>query len=222
MAKRAHEQKPQPMPKPSDRWGDDLQNRKQNREQQFALKRMAILRTAARLFSERGYRETSLNDLAKLLGVTKPTLYYYVKSKDDILFQCLDVAMKEIRATLTEANRSHKTGLQKLRIFAERYVKLLTGDFGKCLVLAGITPLKEDNRVRLAVGFREIDRVVKQIVAEGVKDGSIARCDLRMVTFAYFGALHWITKWYRTDGTRTPEQIADGLFAVFEAGLQPR
>ena len=200
------------------RWGEEVPNR----DEQAAVKRMAILRAAAQLFSERGYHETSLNDLARRLGVSKPALYYYVKGKDDILVQCLDVAMEDIRAALAEAEACRKDARQKLKIFVTHYVTLLTGDFGKCLVLAGITPLEEDNRQRLAVGYREIDRAIQKIVADGVRDRSLGRCDPRMVTFALFGALHWITKWYQAEGAKTPAQIADSLFQVFELGLKPR
>ena len=203
---------------PVARWGEEVPNR----DEQAAAKRMAILRTAAQLFAERGYHETSLNDLARRLGVSKPALYYYIKSKDDILLQCLDVAMEDIRAALAEAEACRQDARQKLKIFVQHYVALLTGDFGKCLVLAGMTPLEEKNRLRLAAGYREIDQAIQKIVAAGVRDGSLARADARMVTFALFGALHWITKWYRVDGAKTPAQIADGLFQVFEAGLKPR
>ena len=200
------------------RWGSEVPQR----DAQFAAKRMAILRAAAQMFAGLGYHETSLNELARRLGVSKPALYYYVKSKDDILLQCLDVAMQDIRAALADAEACRKDARQKLKLFVARYVDLLTGDFGKCLVLAGITPLAEEQRQRLAVGYREIDRAIQKIVAAGLRDGSLARCDTRMVTFALFGALHWITKWYQADGGKTPAQIAAGLFQVFELGLKPR
>ncbi|MGD9021410.1 MAG: helix-turn-helix domain-containing protein, partial [Lysobacterales bacterium] len=71
-------------------WGEQVPTR----GEQHAMKRRAILRTAAILFSEKGFRETSLNDIADALNVTKPSLYYYVKNKDDILFQCLFSALE--------------------------------------------------------------------------------------------------------------------------------
>ena len=58
-----------------------------SRDQLFALKRTALLREAARAFSARGYHDTSLDDVAKTLGVTKPALYYYVTNKQEILFE---------------------------------------------------------------------------------------------------------------------------------------
>ena len=59
-----------------------------SREEQYDLKRKVLIQEAARAFSTRGYHATSLADVARELGVTKGALYYYVKSKQDILFEC--------------------------------------------------------------------------------------------------------------------------------------
>ncbi|MBP6816278.1 MAG: helix-turn-helix transcriptional regulator, partial [Burkholderiaceae bacterium] len=59
-----------------------------SRDEQFRLKRNALLREAARAFSGRGYHNTSLDDVAAVLGVTKAALYHYVRSKQEILFEC--------------------------------------------------------------------------------------------------------------------------------------
>ena len=64
-----------------------------SRDQQFALKRAALLRQAARAFSAHGYHDTSLDDVARRLNVTKPTLYYYFASKDEILFEAQRLGM---------------------------------------------------------------------------------------------------------------------------------
>lgn len=58
-----------------------------SREEQYDLKRKVLIQEAARAFSTRGYHATSLADVARELGVTKGALYYYVKSKQDILFE---------------------------------------------------------------------------------------------------------------------------------------
>src|SRR5690606_2591801 len=58
-------------------------------EQQRELKRRAILRVASRLFNEKGFHGTSLDEIADVLGVTKTALYYYVRSKDALLYECM-------------------------------------------------------------------------------------------------------------------------------------
>ena len=74
-----------------------------HREQQREAKRQAVLQAAAQLFNERGFHATSLDDIAARLNVTKPTLHYYVKNKDEILLQCvrqgLDMMLAGIEAS---------------------------------------------------------------------------------------------------------------------------
>lgn len=198
------------------RWGYEVQNK----EEQSALKRLAILRTAAQLFNERGYYETSLNELAARLYVTKPSLYYYVKSKDDILLQILHHAMGEIGPAIELANQAGTDGLNKVQIFVRMYIDVLTGDFGKCLVLSGTAPLELASREQIAPLFRHIDHSVRKMVADGVADGSIAHCNPKIAAFTLFGALHWMTSWYRADGELGPNELATQIFTIFAAGLQ--
>src|SRR6478752_6715420 len=70
-----------------------------------ALKREAVILAAARAFRERGYHNTSLDDLAASLKVTKPTLYLYVPSKEAILFECFLAGLAQIQASLDQAER---------------------------------------------------------------------------------------------------------------------
>lgn len=138
------------------RWGSNGPRRKQEPE----LKRLAILSTAAQLFNERGFYETSLNELAKRLHVTKPSPYYYVESKDDILLQILSQAMAEIDPAIEAATHA-PNGPEMLRIFVTRCARVLSGDFGKCLVLCGTIPLAPASRERLAPSYRRIDQAVR-------------------------------------------------------------
>ncbi len=208
--------KPQIQPTAEPRWGYEVQNK----EEQSALKRLAILRTAAQLFNQRGFYATSLNDLASLLNVTKPSLYYYVKSKDDILLQILHHAMGEIEPAIARAEDTGVNGLDKLRIFVGKYVHVLTGDFGKCLVLSGTTPLEQASREQVAPAFRRIDQAVRGMIAQGIADGSIGPCEPKIAAFSLFGSLHWMTSWYRPDGEFSADELAAQIFAIFQQGLQ--
>jgi AcrR family transcriptional regulator len=198
------------------RWGYEVQNK----EEQSALKRLAILRTAAQLFNQRGFYATSLNDLATRLNVTKPSLYYYVKSKDDILLQILHHAMGEIEPAIALAEETGANGLEKLRIFVQKYVQVLTGDFGKCLVLSGTTPLEAESREQVVPAFRRIDQAVRGMIAQGIADGSIAPCEPKIAAFSLFGSLHWMTSWFRPDGEFSADELAQQIFEIFRQGLK--
>ena len=84
-----------------------------SREQQFSLKRAALLREAGRAFSLRGYHNTSLEDVAKTLDVTKAALYYYVTNKQEILFECHMMSLDFGAEAMKYCEEHGKTGLEK-------------------------------------------------------------------------------------------------------------
>lgn len=194
----------------------------QGREEQRQLKGQALLRTAARLFNETGFHQTTLEMLAQRLGVTKPTLYYYIKNKDDILFECNRLALLQAQEALEMAQAQGTTGLEKLRVLVTRYAHIVTEDFGTCLILSGDQALTKENRQALRTFRSTVDHSVRAMLEEGMRDGSIAPCNPKMVTFALFGAFNWITHWYKDDGELKPEEIAEHFLTLFEQGLVPR
>jgi len=200
------------------RWAGNAPDRD---EQQTVVKKRAILRAAAALFREHGYERTRLNDIAQALNVTKPTLYYYVKNKDDILLQILNQAVIEFTPAMTLAEQSGMSGLEKLRIFVSQYTKAMTGVFAKCMVLSGLGPLAQSSRDELTPTFRLLDTFVRKLLEEGIQDGSITPCDTKITAFSIFGAMHWLARWYRPGGELNAQEIADRVFALFEFGLEP-
>lgn len=199
-------------------WGEEALDREAQRRQ----KREAILRTAAREFCARGYHRTSLNDIAERLNVTKPSLYYYVKSKDDILFQCHSEALDQLRGPLEIAQRTDRPGRERLRVLMAAYAELVSGDFGRCLILCTDQVLAPDLRDELWTVRRRLNATVRRIIEEGIADGSIAPCDPTYATFALFGAFNWIAHWYRPDRGLEPPAVAEHFLDLFERGLAPR
>lgn len=192
------------------------------REDQRETKRLAILRAAARIFAERGYHTTSVAEVAEALGVSKPFLYYYLKNKEDILFACSAMATEQLQAVLEEVRSTPGTAWEKLRLLFRGYARVMSTDFGICLIRS-TTPgsLPPGLRDRLYAGRRRLNREVERLVAEGIADGSIRSVHPRMASFALFGAFNWISNWYRADGAMTPEGIADSFLDLFARGMAP-
>jgi AcrR family transcriptional regulator len=192
------------------------------RHRDHALKRDAVIRAAARAFSRGGFHQTSLDDIAAALGVTKPTVYYYVESKEQLLFECFQAGLERIRAGLREVEHSPRPGRERLDEVVRHYAEAVASEFGWCMVRAEDQDLGPELSLHIKKLKAEIDRGIRRLLDEGIRDGSIEPCDTKMTAFAMAGALNWIAHWYRENQPMTPAQVADKFVAVFEAGLLPR
>ncbi|MHC2576450.1 AcrR family transcriptional regulator [Bradyrhizobium diazoefficiens] len=205
-------------PNKSYRWSEEGLDR----DEQHRLRREALLRTAARAFNETGFHSTSVEDLAKRLNVTKPTLYYYVKDKDEILFECQRMGFDMMREALEEARAGSGSGMKKLCHFLTRFAELMATDFGACLILTGLKPLRPASRAKLAVFARQLDTALRDIIKQGIADGSIRPSDPKLTTFAIFGAFKGIASWYDANGPLKPAAIAEAFLDIIVQGLKPR
>jgi AcrR family transcriptional regulator len=192
------------------------------RVREHALKREAVILAAARAFATRGYHNTSLDDLAASLKVTKPTLYLYVPSKEAMLFECFRAGLAQIQGSLDDSERSAGPARERLFAFIRGYAAAIVGDFGWCMLRAEDQHLGAAMSRRIKLLKAGIDRRMRALIEAGVADGSIRACDTRMTAFALAGALNWMGHWYREDASLKPHEIADKFIDVFNRGLRGR
>lgn len=190
-----------------------------DREQQREAKRNAVLTTAAEMFNERGFQATSLDDIAARLHVSKPTLYYYVKNKDEILLECV---RKGLHMTLDGIEASRKAGgnaLDQLRACMQVYAGIVVQPFGMCLIRVGDEQVPDGSRKELRRMKSAIDQEFRKLVALGVAQGLLRPCDPKMAAFVIAGALSWIGRWYQEGGQYTPAQIAEQCIEQLLVGV---
>ena len=192
--------------------------RMEEREQ----KRRAVLETAARLFSAQGYRNTSLDDVARALEVTKPALYNYFKNKDEILFACARTGLDQLSNTYAAIKTSNRPGLEKLRTFLEKYTELISTDYGRCLVRIGDHELAPDSRKQLQTLKSAIDKKLRGLIADAMDDGSIRACDAKITGFALAGLLNSIAHWHQPHTGLNAQDIAKHYIDLVVDGLRPR
>lgn len=178
------------------------------RQQDREIKRQAVLRSATRLFLERGYNRATMQELGDRLNITKAALYNYFLSKEDVLRQCILVNNERTTAAFVAAEAHPGKGIDRLRLFLQLYVAVSTSDTGACANRIDDRELPDELRAEFVAVKRAIDLRARALVEAGVKDGSIVPCDVRMATFAFMGAIQWISRWYRPDGPLSSEEIA--------------
>ncbi|MGE4336906.1 MAG: TetR/AcrR family transcriptional regulator [Pigmentiphaga sp.] len=184
-------------------------------------KREAVLRAAAQIFNEKGFQNTNLDEVAERLNVTKPTLYYYVSSKDEILFECVKIGLTMLQESIQEVGAQGGTAFDKLTAAMRRYAEIVTMDFGKCVIRVGEDPLPSESQLKLRRIKAVIDAEFRLLIEQGIAEGTIKPCDPKIAAFTIAGALSWIGRWYRPSGPLKPDEVADQCIALLLAGLCP-
>ena len=192
-----------------------------DRRRQFLAKQQLVLREAARLFNEKGFAQASLDEVAERLRITKPALYHYFRSKDEILFECYQHAFDAADAALVEARRQGHSGREKMEAFLRTYLLGGLGSAWHMLPLRDQKLLAKGFRARLDARRRARRDTLRDIVREGVADGSIRPCNPKLVVSAWAGTVAWIIESYRDGGEWSVEDVTEELVTLFVRGLAP-
>jgi AcrR family transcriptional regulator len=185
-------------------------------------KRDALLRAAVRMFNERGFHATSLDDVAASLGVTKPVIYHYLGNKDQVLFACVRIGLDQLRAAAEQSQRIDDVGLERLKAFLRRYAEVMMEDFGRCVIRTPDEVLSPGARAEFRALKAEIDRTMRLMIEAAIADGSAVVRDVRLTAFTLAGALNWPARWHRPDGEMSAQQIALDVVELLCSGLRPR
>lgn len=197
------------------RWANAVPNRHEQQE----LKRQAIIREAARIFSRRGCHGATLDDVADRLGVTKTALYRYVRNKNDLLFACHEEAMEIADRTLTQGEVSGRSGLEKIQIAMRAYLAEMIGELGVPVLILEESTLQGEQAEKI-YGLRDAyEARMRGLVEEGIADGSIVALNTKLAVFMLLGAIHWVTKWYRPEGAWSADDVSDALIELATRGL---
>lgn len=182
-------------------------------------KRDAVLLTAAEVFNERGFHGSTLDEVAERLHITKPTLYYYVKNKEEILFEISRIGMSQIRDVAAATAAGEGSVVARLIGFMRQYAEIITTEFGMCAIRVGPDPLDDEHRDVIHALRDEIDQSLRRVIAAGVADGSLVECDPKLASITLLGSLSSIAYWYRPDGALSRADVAERCIALIAFGL---
>ncbi|QEH79722.1 TetR/AcrR family transcriptional regulator [Sphingomonas sp. C8-2] len=198
-----------------------FRTREQKAEERSA-KRRALLIAAVRMFNERGYHATLLEDVAASLGVSKPTIYHYLGNKERVLLECIALGIEQYHRAIDEAREAPGSGLDRLRHFLRAYARANMDDFGRCVIRTGPEPLSPEGRQGLRERKRRIDAAMRGFIEEGIADGSIVPTDSKLLAFTLAGALNWPARWHVPGGELSAEELAHRMVDMLTIGLAPR
>ena len=186
-------------------------------------RRQQIVDTAANLFDRSGYATTTMDDIAAAVGVAKPTLYHYFKSKDGILSS---IHEEFIDLLLMRHERRLEVGLSPEQMLLEVIADILelmeTHRGHVRAFFEHHRELPEPTRGNVRVKRDRYEQMVETIFREGVEDGSFRALDTHLATLATFGMANWAYQWFRTDGSLRPREIAYQFWNYLVQGVTAR
>jgi AcrR family transcriptional regulator len=171
--------------------------------------RQEILRTAARLFQQRGYDATSMNDVAAALKLSKGGLYHHFQSKDEILFEIMNHAMEITQERVLKPVSTIADPEERLRALIRLHIELVLSprDREITVVLHENHPLPPSLRKRINARKKDYIHFVENLLAEVQekmqeknRHQTKGKVSPRAAAFALLGMINWIYQWYKPEG----------------------
>jgi len=184
--------------------------------------RQEILRTAARLFQQRGYDATSMNDVAAALKLSKGGLYHHFQSKDEILFEIMNHAMEITEERVVAPVRGIPDPEDRLRSLIRRHIEIVLSPAEReiTVMLHENHPLPPALRKRINARKKEYVHFVEGVIGE-VQRARNARGTVspRAAAFALLGMINWIYQWYKPEGELQAQNLVPQFTDLVFGGM---
>jgi AcrR family transcriptional regulator len=180
-----------------------------------------LLSAAVRLFRQRGYHATSMQDLAEAVGVQRGSLYHYITAKEDILWEIMERAMERLRAGVASASRSPGSAAGRVREAIAAHLTTAAQIKDELTILHVELKSLSPRRRRTMVAMRDgYERMFRTLVRDGIAAGEFRRVDEKAAVFAILGACNWFTQWFDPGGAAGHQAFAETFSSLFLDGLR--
>ena len=184
------------------------------------LQRKTVLDAAAKVFSEKGFGGTSLGDVAKDLGISRPALYYYFSSKEKILSSLVDEISVKIRKLIEEIVNADMDPVTKLHNMI--YVQLIFIMRNKTAYLVIIKTQDEfvsDTKVLHIQAKRAVLDGFRNVIQEGIQKGCFRKVDVSVAALGIIGMISWCAWWFTEDGRLKETEVAEQITQMALASM---
>lgn len=180
-----------------------------------------ILRTSARIFAEKGYHSTSMRDISRATKVSLAGLYYYCKSKEELLFLIQDNCFGHVLERLEQRLRETTDAVEKLRLVIENHLSFFAANMAEMKVLSHeAESLAGEMHERVSGKKQQYTRLVRRILSETQTQlDERQKLDLTASTYALFGMMNWIYNWYDPRGKLSVNELVDNITRLFLNGF---
>jgi len=182
----------------------------------------AILRAAASVFHRRGFHSATMAEIAAEVNLTAGSLYHHFPSKEDLLVAVLDAGLTEITRDVRAVAETELPPPQKLREIVHVHLRseLDNVHIAGAVIFEGRAlldvPGVRDQYIRQR---DELEQLYRGVVEAGIASKDFSAVDVGIFIKTLFGALNWVSVWYRPAGRLSRDEIADEIAGLFLRSL---
>jgi AcrR family transcriptional regulator len=191
----------------------------------YLARRQELVRTAALVFREKGYRAATLNDVAEKFGTDRASLYYYIGSKEELFQECVQGVLDENLERGRQIAATNMGAREKLEMLVEIVLRSYSDNYPYMFLyiqedMSRITSQDTEWAAEMATHTKRLETVFLDIIREGVAERSF-RPDLRagLVANGLFGMMNWTHRWYVPGMKVTPAEMAKTFTSIFFDGF---
>src|SRR4030066_120064 len=192
--------------------------RQKQEQNNHISRREEIIKAAARIFAAKGYHGTTLDEIAREIGVSKPALYYHIKNKEEILKEIVGRIMEPME-TVARVGRSGIPPQQRIAQMIRMLVQFAAERQENTLIALELNKiLPTRSREALKKRRKDVEEVLIETLDEGIKKGDFKTGNSKMYAFAILAAANSLYRWYDPHGNLPHGQIAEQFIRLLELG----
>ncbi len=178
-----------------------------------------LIDTAARIFAAHGFKSTTIQDIAREMNMTGAAVYYYIKSKDDLLYEIWRRAGSKLQGSVDRIINQNLNPEEKLRLFFRNHLTLIIRDkpIFEVLILER-SRLPSKGRDALEHDERRYQETLSEIIKSLPAD-KVAITEPKILAFGILATLNGVIRWYSPEDRLSLDAIADIYFEAFMRGI---
>ncbi|NLK96525.1 MAG: TetR/AcrR family transcriptional regulator [Epulopiscium sp.] len=194
-----------------------------NMEDTAKNKRDEILIQAANLFRKKGFSGTSMQDIARDVGILKGSIYYYFNSKNEIFREVLNKGISPVLKNAEFIMAKDLSPAEKLRELLRSHIDYIMHDnYSLILYFQEKEKISVQEIKKYLESRNKYEKIFKDLLAQGIKQGVFPKVDITLTVYAILGMCNWIVQWYNPKGSRSPKDIVEHMvYLICDLMLNP-
>ena len=179
-----------------------------------------LVQIAADLFSTKGFKGTSIRDIANEMNMSISNIYHYFGNKEGLLLAVLEHSSKSLLEKLGDISRMDLKPLDRLKLIVKTHIKL--SDFYKKEVKIFFLDEEHLSPEGLEINSQtqqQILKIYRDALKNLKKEGLLGPRSITITAFNILGIINWQLRWYKADGSMSLEQVADEIVPFMLNGI---